>query len=338
MTSESEQLSCAKPLLTIAIPTYNRSACLRELLSALFDQLIAEPRVELIVSDNASPDDTPLVVKEFAKCGLQLRYLRNETNIGSDANFLQCFEQAHGKYVWILSDDDVLATDAIPKIMMYLEREEYDLVYVNSYSFTGSHTPGPAVPGRKPTKFLDPREYVRRIHVFFTFISGNIINKDRVLASHESQLSALVGTSLAQLGWTYTALNGYAQGLYIHEKLVGMRLNNTGGYNALQVFGPTLKTVTDEWLHSKALRRLVFNGTILKFWPGLLLKYRKSAGSFAIEAHPRKTLSSAFGNNPRYWVFVYPIHVLPYPLAASWLFCVRVLNRIDKSFGLVLLK
>ena len=76
-------------LLTIAIPTYNRATCLRELLSVLTDQLRHESRVELLISDNASPDQTPAVVKDFVTRGLQVRYIRNTQNIGPDANFLQ---------------------------------------------------------------------------------------------------------------------------------------------------------------------------------------------------------------------------------------------------------
>ena len=45
-----------RPLLTIAIPTYNRSAFLGELLSCLRDQCMSDPRLELLVSDNASTD------------------------------------------------------------------------------------------------------------------------------------------------------------------------------------------------------------------------------------------------------------------------------------------
>ena len=44
-----------RPLLTIAIPTYNRSEYLAQLLTALAPQLAREPRVELLISDNASP-------------------------------------------------------------------------------------------------------------------------------------------------------------------------------------------------------------------------------------------------------------------------------------------
>ena len=103
----------AKPLLTIAIPTYNRAACLKDLLSALADQLKDEPRVELIISDNASPDETPSVVQDFVARGLQVRYIRNAQNIGPDANFLQCFEAARGKYVWVFSDDDLIIPGAV---------------------------------------------------------------------------------------------------------------------------------------------------------------------------------------------------------------------------------
>ena len=87
----SEQPSPTRPFLTIAIPTYNRAGCLRELLSGLTHQLEIEPRVELMISDNASPDETRAVVEEFIAGGTQMRYIRTPQNIGADANFLQCF-------------------------------------------------------------------------------------------------------------------------------------------------------------------------------------------------------------------------------------------------------
>lgn len=102
LTTES-----TRPLLTIAIPNFNRAGYLKEL-SLLAAQLRNEPRVELIISDNASPDETPAVVQDFVARGLRVRYTRNVQKIGSDANFLQCFEQARGKYVWLFSDDDLI--------------------------------------------------------------------------------------------------------------------------------------------------------------------------------------------------------------------------------------
>ena len=99
MSSELDPKDIEKPLLTIAIPTYNRAWCLKDLLSVLASQIKDEPRVELMISDNASPDGTPSLIQDFVAQGVRVRYLRNSENIGSDANFLQCFEQARGKYV-----------------------------------------------------------------------------------------------------------------------------------------------------------------------------------------------------------------------------------------------
>ncbi len=122
-----------RPLLTIAIPTYNRAAYLRELLSSLFDQLVNEPRVELIVFDNASPDDTPLAVADFQQRGLSIRSRRNAENIGADANFLSCFEEAAGRYVWIFGDDDVVVPGGVGAVLSVLEAADYDLVHIGSY-------------------------------------------------------------------------------------------------------------------------------------------------------------------------------------------------------------
>lgn len=68
-----------QPLLTIAIPTYNRAEKLEVLLEQLTADTAYDPtRVEIVVSDNASTDHTAQVVARFA----DIRYHRNETNIG----------------------------------------------------------------------------------------------------------------------------------------------------------------------------------------------------------------------------------------------------------------
>jgi hypothetical protein len=179
--------------------------------------------------------------------------------------------------------------------------------------------------------------YVKRIHVFVTFITGNIINKDTVLEAGPKAFSSLVGTGLVQLGWTFTALNQFARGLYIREKLVAVRANNTGGYKLFQVFGTTLATITRNWLESPNLGRIVINGTLQRFWPLMLLRYKKSPFAFVDEADPRSVLTPIFKDNLRYWVFAYPVIILPSVLSAVWVFVVRILNRLDKAVGFPML-
>src|SRR4051812_9036556 len=95
------------PLLTIGIPTYNRSTFLRESLAAALAQ--THPEMEIIVSDNASPDDTRAVVNELGRG--KVTYHRHDSNLGPTANFLKCLDLANGKYFAWLQDDDLVFHD-----------------------------------------------------------------------------------------------------------------------------------------------------------------------------------------------------------------------------------
>lgn len=334
MTEQSLDAHRSRPLLTIAIPTYNRAACLTELLSVLADQLQNETRVELIISDNASPDGTPKVVSDFIARGLQVRYIRNTHNVGSDANFLLCFEQARGKYFWLFSDDDLILPGGVARIVSYCARSDYDLIWLKAYPFEESHTPLSPGASCDPIEISDPKEYAKRIHAFFTFISSNIINRDTVLAAGPKPFSELIGTGLVQLGWTYTALSRYSLGLIVYEKLIGSRLNNSGGFKLSQVFGPNLTAITKTWLQPEILGQMVINGTLQRYWPAMLFAYRSGlSGYFREDTKLETLLTPVFGNNLRYWMFVYPIAVLPYYLSAAWLFLTRVINRVDRAAG-----
>jgi abequosyltransferase len=333
MSTQSLRTQFPRPLLTIAIPTYNRAGCLRELLSGLAAQLKGESRVELLISDNASPDETPSVVQDLVAQGLSIRYLRNAQNIGADANFLQCFERAQGKYVWLFSDDDLIVPGGVAKIVSYCERSEYDLIWLSAYCFEEALKAKPAGVRSEATEISDPVEYAKRVHVYFTYISGNIINKDTVIAAGPKQFSQLIGTSLVQLGWTFTALSRFSRGLYVHEKLIAARLNNSGGYKVSQVFGSNLVAITKRWLQSEVLAQIVINGAVQKFWPSMLFKYKTCANAFTDQRKPQEVLTPLFGDNVRYWMFAYPVAVLPYHLSAVWQFLARVINRLDRAAG-----
>ena len=318
-------------LLTIAIPTYNRSLYLDQLLSELSEQCTNRSSIAIIVSDNASTDNTEQVVERAIERGLPLSYTKNSSNLGADGNILQCFELATGKYVWIIGDDDVLVPGCINKVMAYLESKEYDLIYVNSIAFEGIHKPNLTSKNERAEEIDDVHVFVKRVSVFLTFISGNIINKNRILQSGPIDFTPLIGTNLVQMGWIYTALNGYMRGLYIREKLVGMRTDNTGDYKLIQVFGPNLNEVTKKWLHNPRLGRLIINGTLRRFWPGMLVKYQRSLSPFKPESNPKKLLTQTYKTYSSYWFFVYPILAAPSIFRKPWWFVTRILNKIDSA-------
>ena len=98
------------PLVTIAIPTYNRADFyLPQALRCALNQTYAN--LEIIVSDNCSTDGTKALVSGIEDS--RLRYFRHELNIGANNNFNFCFEQAKGSYVLLLHDDDMIDPDFV---------------------------------------------------------------------------------------------------------------------------------------------------------------------------------------------------------------------------------
>ncbi len=120
-----------QPLLTIAIPTYNRCLKVKRLLDRLVEIHELRPwgkRIELLVSDNASTDDTSGLVKEYVKFFPTLRYHRQVTNCGFDGNVLDCYHRAQGQYVWFHSDDDLPDIKSADTILEALDRHQPDLL------------------------------------------------------------------------------------------------------------------------------------------------------------------------------------------------------------------
>lgn len=90
------------PYVTIAIPTYNRAALLRGCIASALAQTY--PHFEVLVSNNASPDDTAQILDQFSDP--RLRVITQETNIGLLPNWNACLANARGDYIIFVSDDD----------------------------------------------------------------------------------------------------------------------------------------------------------------------------------------------------------------------------------------
>ncbi len=319
-----------RPLLTIAIPTWNRAVFLDRLLSVLLNELCDQPEVELLVSDNASPDNTGELVEQYRQRGLRLRYLRNESNLGPDANILKCYVQASGKYVWILSDDDLPMPGAITRIVESLSQEEYELVCLGHYSFHGKYVGHKEFKKRPDIVFTSADSLARRIHVFFTFISIIIVNKERVSNVTHSPFEALIGSNLAQLGPYFAALNHHRKSLLIQDPILAAQGNTQVSYALYRVFGTTLSRIVLDRIDSKPVQEAILGGTLRRFLPVWIMSSRASNISREDEdAHC--VLRPCFGHDIRYWLFDYPIYALPLPLARFWMFGVRCVNKVDSN-------
>ena len=335
MTEMSQ--SSGQPLLSFAIPTYNRAKHLDRLLGVLLKQLHGESRVEVIVSDNASTDNTPAVVEDFRQQGLPIRYNRNEANLGPDANIIQCHERAAGQYVWIFGDDDLIAPGTMKRVLDALSLQLYDLVCIRAYAIEGEYVQHKHFIPAPDLDLARAEDLARHVHVFFTFISGIIVNKERISSVPHRPFDSLLNTNLGQLGPCYTALNHHRRSLLIRDPLIAGTGNNNVGYALFHIFGTNLARITCEWIDRISVQRAIINGTIQTFFPLYILLIRQSKFSSASE-NPHQVLRSCCGKNFRYWVFDYPIYALPLSLARIWLLIVRAINKIDRLLGSPLLR
>ncbi|TSA45663.1 glycosyltransferase family 2 protein [bacterium] len=136
------------PLVSIYIPTFNRANLIWRALESCVNQTYRN--IEIIVSDNASTDDTQGVVLSYANRDKRIKYFRNEVNIGSGNNYLKCAEHATGHFVQALGDDNWLSRNYIEKCVENLFTNPdaaailtnliiFELQEDNSLRFTGEN-------------------------------------------------------------------------------------------------------------------------------------------------------------------------------------------------------
>lgn len=99
-------------LVTVAITTHNRSALMQRALAGALAQTY--PKLEIIVSDDASTDETPRLMAEVNDP--RVRYLRMDEPSGIAGNFQNALDHANGELFMILNDDDELEARAIEKL------------------------------------------------------------------------------------------------------------------------------------------------------------------------------------------------------------------------------
>lgn len=98
------------PLVTIAIPTYNRARTyLRPCLESALQQTCTD--IEILVADNGSTDETQALVQSYNDS--RIRYYRQAQNITPNDNFNFCLSHARGSYFQLLLDDELIDPDFV---------------------------------------------------------------------------------------------------------------------------------------------------------------------------------------------------------------------------------
>jgi glycosyltransferase involved in cell wall biosynthesis len=94
----------SEPLVSIGLPAYNGGPFIKQTIESLLSQ--EYENIELVISDNASTDETQSVCLPYTRIDKRVRYFRNEENLGATFNFKRVFELAKGPYfMWASCHD-----------------------------------------------------------------------------------------------------------------------------------------------------------------------------------------------------------------------------------------
>jgi glycosyltransferase involved in cell wall biosynthesis len=110
-----------KPLVSIGMPTYNGERFIRQVLDSLLAQ--DYKNFELIISDNASTDNTRNICLEYAAKDKRIRYCRSKKNLGAIKNFYRAFQLSSGKYFMFAGSHDLWHQTFISRCVDILENE-----------------------------------------------------------------------------------------------------------------------------------------------------------------------------------------------------------------------
>ena len=310
-------------LLTIIVPTYNRAAKLEVLLDGLETELAGcVDRVDVIIADNASHDNTPQIMARFQERLPAAVLIRRPENLGAEESYLRCAESVTSRFFWIIGDDDAPKPGTLRSVLDILDQENPDLVYLASEwvaSIDNFRQGGPVE--KLEYALVGHEDFSRQVHVWMTFISGMIVNRNSMLSSTTfDEVRQLHGTSLMQLGWILSILGKGRKFAVVKTRCILATSGNSGGYAVMKVFGEDFPRIVEEaFAEEPTIARAIISRTIVSFLTGLTWKLRFSTiGNFDKE-YSKDGVTRRLRGYPLFWATLFPVMHLPKVLCLPFL-------------------
>ncbi len=326
--------------LTLAIPTYNRARYLDVLLRSIANQAMPSlSDVEIVISDNASTDDTLQVVEKYLGL-LPIRYWRNEENTGADRNIAKTYQEASGRYVWIIGDDDFLLPNALRAVMDTIDLVTPGLIFAKPVGFTDqldiSAYPNHSVDVRILSRAL----FVKRLELHLASVFALIVHKAAFHTSAKS-IENLAGTNLVQYAWVLPLVLADRPLAYISTTLVASKSGNGAGYALFKVFVENNNRILSDYFYKyPALVKKINNRALISHFPRYITN---GAPGDQMIGENKKDITSIFSKhystNFRYWLFIWPLfksspHLQKISALARWMIYVLDEQIIRASISL----
>jgi tetratricopeptide (TPR) repeat protein len=191
------------PKLCVCIPTFNRAGDLAKLLDCLEREIGERDDVVVQISDNASVDDTGVLLGEAASRPW-LRVFRQDENIGPFRNLEWLIQHAPpAEYLWLFGDDDVIVPGALASVIEILDAEQPAWLFlphhwIDEQGGVVGGSPAPTALER----FAGSGDLFRAYDHWLTFLSASIV---RAGALREAMHATKAENAYAPLLWYFRA-------------------------------------------------------------------------------------------------------------------------------------
>jgi glycosyltransferase involved in cell wall biosynthesis len=318
------------PFLSICLLTYNREKTLREALDSLLPQIEPFPDVEIFVSDDASTDNTEALVRGYCARHPRLRYFRLPKNSVFDGNFVSCVENATGEYLHFFSDDDIAPPRFVERIVADLREFHPQVLYINHTPFYDDNPERVGAPTQPVLKrlFTDPTEYF--LYTGLGFISAIAI---KAAEARKHVPKAVLGRGMAYVDISSRCVLA-TPGPYLFDGTISVlaRHEVNSWYDILS-YGPmayaqALQDLRRDGLLSESALSWHNRKTIRLFLPRCIVNNRIKSKKIV----PAGELRKLYGRDPLFYLFAYPLALIPAPIARALFLPLRALMRMRRDW------
>ncbi|MDR2087194.1 MAG: glycosyltransferase [Dysgonamonadaceae bacterium] len=116
-------------LVTFAIPVYNAENYIEKTMLSALNQTY--PHIEFLIVDDRGTDSTMKIIENIVAThprGKHIRIVKHPSNIGIGAGRNTAIEQANGKYLFFMDNDDTVTPDCIQKLYDKMLKTDVDFV------------------------------------------------------------------------------------------------------------------------------------------------------------------------------------------------------------------
>jgi glycosyltransferase involved in cell wall biosynthesis len=168
MRKKNNKTKNQEPRLTIALGVYNDARFLYGCLDSLLSQTFTD--FELIISDNASTDESPRILEEYATNDLRIKIIRQKSNIGLTQNYNFLGKQGHYEFFMWAACDDRWTPNYIETIIKGMDNEPDVILGFSSYQ--NINEIGERIGKIRRFDFSGKNAYIRLLRFFIHYDDG----------------------------------------------------------------------------------------------------------------------------------------------------------------------